>query len=207
MHLHVQHWISQYGYFGVFFILFTEALGIPFPTETALTVSGFEWMKGAFSLVPLLLCAALGNIIGSTIAYSIGYFLGRPVIVRFGRYVGITEQRLNAADVKFSKYRTRILLFSKFIAGIRVLVPYLAGINRMPFALFTAYNAVSAVVWAAVFILLGRYAGVAWSHHHKVLHHYLVPAIIVALVVVGIVFVRKIIAKRKPEADSTVLTN
>jgi membrane protein DedA with SNARE-associated domain len=197
MHLHIQHWISHYGYIGVFFILLVDMIGIPFfPAETTLIISGFEWMKGVFSLVPLLFSAYIGNILGSTIAYGIGYFLGRPVIVRFGRYVGITEERLNTAEKKFTKYRNTVVLFSKFIPGIRVLVPYLAGINRMPFILFTVYNAVSAVVWATFFIIVGRYAKVAWFHYHKLMHQYLVPTIIVVVIIVVIVIDMKI---RRPK--------
>lgn len=197
MHISIHHLIAHYGYFGVFFILLMEMIGIPFPAETTLTVSGFEWMKGAFSLIPLLLSAALGNIVGSSIAYGIGYYLGRPVILRFGRYVGITENRLNAADEKFANYRTTVVLFSKFIAGIRVIVPYLAGINRMPFLLFTVYNALSAVVWAGFFIILGRYVEVAWSHYHHVLRHYLVLTIFIGVIIIAAVIFQKVRRKKQ----------
>jgi membrane protein DedA with SNARE-associated domain len=181
MNLDVQLWISHYGYIGVFLVLFLEMIGIPFPAETTLTICGIEWSRGILSLTPLLFSASLGNVVGSTMAYSIGYFLGRPAILRFGRYIGISEKKLNTADEKFSPYRTSIVLFAKFIAGIRVLVPYLAGINRMPFLLFSGYNAVATVVWAACFITAGRYIGEAWSHYHRVMHQYFIPAIIVTL--------------------------
>jgi membrane protein DedA with SNARE-associated domain len=197
MHFSVQHWISHYGYMGVAFILFIEMLGIPFPAETTLTISGFEWTKGVFSLVPLLICATVGNVLGSTVTYGIGYFLGRPVIVRFGRFVGITEEKLKRADDTFAKYRGTIVLFGKFIAGIRVLIPYLAGINKMPFILFTVYNAVSALVWSAFFIIVGRYVGVAWSHYHEAMHHYLVPIIVAAALIGGLVLTLKVRKKRK----------
>ena len=95
MHLHIQALLHHYGYLGVFFILLMEMIGIPFPAETTLTISGFEWTQGVFRLVPLLLAASIGNIFGSTIAYGIGRFLGRPVIVRFGKYIGITNERLD----------------------------------------------------------------------------------------------------------------
>lgn len=188
MHIDVLHWISHYGYFGVFFILLLEMIGIPFPAETTLTISGFEWTKGAFALIPLLLSASIGNIIGTTIAYGIGYYLGRPFIIRFGKYVGITERRLNAAEKKFEKFRTGAVLFSKFIAGIRVLVPYLAGINRMSFVKFTIFNVISAVAWAALFILMGRYIEVAWSRYHQVMHQYLLPGVILFIILLGIYF-------------------
>lgn len=195
-HFDIQTLIHHYGYFGVFFFLFMENLGIPFPAETTLTISGIEWTQGVFKLLPLLVAASLGNILGSTIAYSIGRFLGRPVIVRLGKYIGITNERLDKANEMFAKYQSPVVLFGKFIAGIRILIPYLAGINKMSFAVFTIYNAVSAVVWAGVFIIVGKYIGIEWSRYHQVLHRYMVPAIIVIVLLVGIYFGLKLRHKR-----------
>ncbi len=182
MHLNLQLFIHQHGYAGVFFILLLEMIGIPFPAETTLTLSGFEWTQGVFRLAPLLLVATAGNALGSIIAYWLGRLLGRPVIVRFGKYVGITSERLNQADTTFQKYETTVVLFSKFIAGIRVMVPYLAGINRMSFGLFTLYTTISAMVWATAFIILGKYLGMEWIRYHQMLNHYIVPGLIVVVV-------------------------
>ncbi len=201
LHIHIQTLIHHYGYLGVFLILFLENVGIPFPAETTLTISGIEWTHGAFKLVPLLLSASIGNILGSTIAYGIGRFLGRPVIVRFGKYIGITNGRLDKANDLFAKYRSPVVLFGKFIAGIRVVIPYLAGINDMPFAVFAIYNAVSAVAWAATFILVGKYIGIEWSRYHQVVHQYMVPSIIVALLLVGGYFGLKLRHKRRQKIN------
>lgn len=188
--------LQHYGYFGVFFILMIEMIGIPFPAETTLTISGFEWASGAFRLVPLLFSAALGNMVGSTIAFFIGRTLGRPVVVQFGKYVGITEARLDKANLLFHKYQSWIVVIGKFIAGVRVLIPYLAGINRMNFALFSIWNAVSAFVWAGVFIVLGRYIGVEWSKYHQTLHQYLVPGIFVLVIAMGVAIALKARGKK-----------
>jgi membrane protein DedA with SNARE-associated domain len=200
VHIDIQLLIHHYGYAGIFAILFFEMVGIPFPAETTLTVSGIEWTNGVFSLLPLLLAAAAGNIFGSTIAFAIGRYLGRPVIVRYGKYVGITDARLNKANEAFARYRSSVVLFSKFIAGIRVLVPYLAGLNRMPFALFTLYNAISAIAWSAVFIVLGRYIGIGWTRYHQALQQYLLPAILVA----GVGLVLFILWKRRKKKRSSM---
>lgn len=189
--------IHHYGYAGVFVILVMEMIGIPVPAETTLTISGFEWTQGAFRLIPLLLAASLGNIVGSSIAYGLGRFLGRPIIVKFGRVIGITNERLDKANQLFAKYESPVVLFGKFIAGVRVLIPYLAGINKMSFGLFSIYNAVSAIVWAGVFIILGRYIGVEWTRYHQVLHKYMIPAIIVAAVLVAAYVALKIWKRRR----------
>ena len=204
-HFDIQTLIHHYGYIGVFFILFMENLGIPFPAETTLTISGIAWTQHVFRLIPLLVAASLGNILGSTIAYGIGRFLGRPVIVRFGKYIGITNERLDKANAMFQKYQSPVVLFGKFIAGIRVLIPYLAGINKMSFAVFTIYNAVSAVVWAGVFIVVGKYIGIEWTRYHQVLHQYMVPTIIVLVLLVGIYFGLKLRHKRRAKMRKSQL--
>ncbi|RIV22846.1 DedA family protein [Alicyclobacillaceae bacterium I2511] len=185
MHIDIQLWIQHFGYLGVFFIIFMEMVGIPFPAETTLTLSGIAWTRGLFTLVPLLLTASLANILGSTVAYEIGYFLGRPVILRFGRYVGITEARLNAADRQFSRFRTPVVFFGKFIAGIRIIIPYLAGINRMSFWIFSLYNAIATVAWATLFILLGSTLDVLWIRYHVLIRHDLGVSISVLLLLVA----------------------
>lgn len=192
MHFNIHLMLQHYGYVGVFFVLLMEMVGIPFPAETTLTISGFEWSSGTFKLFPLLITAGVGNIIGSTIAYWIGRLLGRPVIVRFGKYVGINNERLDKANHIFHRNQSWIVIVGKFIAGIRVLIPYLAGINKMNFVVFFIYNAVSAFIWASAFIVLGRYIGVEWSKYHRVLHQYMVPGIIVVAIIIGIVVAMKL---------------
>lgn len=193
----MQEWISHFGYFGVFLIVFSEAIGIPFPAETTLTLSGIEWTKGVFHLFPLWLAACLGNIVGSTIAYGIGMYLGRPIILYVGKYFGITEARLNKANDQFEKYELWIVIFAKFIAGIRILVPYLAGINRMPFWLFAPFNALSAVVWSGLFIIAGHYIGVVLHRYQGLIHQYLIPCIILLVVLIAIYVFFKVRSHRR----------
>lgn len=197
MHIHIQSFIQHYGYFGVFFILVMENIGIPFPAETTLTVSGIEWTHHVFRLLPLLLSAAIGNIIGSTVAYFIGRLLGRPVIVRYGRFVGITHERLDKANELFARFESPVVLFGKFVAGVRVVIPYLAGINKMPFAVFSAYNAVSAFMWAAFFILVGKYIGNEWTRYHAFIQRYLIPILIVLALGLIAYFALRVRRKRK----------
>ncbi|WP_026961220.1 DedA family protein [Alicyclobacillus herbarius] len=184
MHIDIQGWLHQYGYFGVFFILLFEPIGIPFPAETTLTVAGIEWTHGVFRLLPLWTSAAAGNIVGSSVAYGLGRYLGRPVILRYGRYVGITQDRLNAAGEQFNRYQGWIVLGSKFLAGIRVLVPYVAGIERMSMPRFSMYNVLGACIWSGVFIILGRTLGLEWARYHVWVDRHLYLVLVVAGVLV-----------------------
>jgi len=198
MHINVLVLLHQYGYVGIFFILLTEMIGVPFPAETTLTISGVEWSQGNFSFVPLFLVAAIGNIVGSTIAY--GTYLGRPVLLRYGRFVGISEERLKKAEAKFERRRHLVLLIGKFVAGVRVLVPYLAGINRMNFVLFSVYNTVSAFLWAMFFILEGRYLGLLWNRYHSLIEQYGVQIIVGIACVFSVLWVRRKVRQQRPTA-------
>lgn len=198
---HIQYLIQHYGYFGVFFILLLEMIGIPFPAETTLTILGFAWEKGTFSLPWLLLIASAGNITGSMIAYALGQKFGRPIVVRFGKYAGITNEKFNKLEGKFQKYGDWIVLFSKFIAGIRVLVPYLSGINRMPLIRFAVFNVVSAILWTSAFVLLGRYIEMAWNRYYQAIHQFLLPGIILAIIIIGFYVFMK---RRNKRSKSTI---
>lgn len=200
MHNSVQQLLHHYGYFGVFFVFVTEMVGFPFPAETTLTFCGIEWAQGNFAFIPLWLTAALGNMVGSTISYIIGVYFGLPFITRFGRWVGLTEARFNKAEVKFAKHRNSIVLYGKFVSGVRVLVPFLAGVNRMGFAWFSFWNGLSSLAWSAFFILEGRYLAKLWSRYDVFLKHHEIALILGGGTVVSIVWIgiirRKWISKR-----------
>lgn len=197
LHLDIHSLLQHYGYVGVFVILGLEVVGIPFPAETTLTLTGIAWTAGTLSIVPLVIMAALGNIVGSTIAYGIGKYLGRAVILRYGRYVGITDRRLSRVEEQFRKYQWGILVVGKFIAGIRVLIPYLAGLNAMPFIRFTIVNSISAVVWVVTFVLLGNYIGKLWDNVHPFIMQYLGLTIIIAAVLLGLYIWWKVHERKK----------
>ncbi len=197
MNLDVHFWLAHYGYIGVFFILMSEVIGIPFPAETTLTLTGIAWSAGQLSLLPLVVMASLGNIVGSTIGYFVGKYLGRLVILRVGKYVGITERRLNKAEVQFRKYQSGVIFVGKFIAGIRVLIPYLAGINETPFIRFSLYNSIAAVLWVLSFVLLGKYIGELWGKYHALIFHYMTPSIIVLVILIGLYVWWKVYSHRR----------
>ncbi|MCY0877169.1 MAG: DedA family protein [Firmicutes bacterium] len=154
--------LQHYGYIGVVIALILEFLLIPFPAETILVVSGVMWHKGLFHLIPLLIVATLGSWGGSLLGYSLGRLLGRPVIVRYGRYVKLDEKNLLKAETAFRQYSVLILGIGRFIAGIRVLIAYVAGINKMSIGLYGVITLVSAAIWATAFILLGATIGTEW---------------------------------------------
>ncbi|USG68223.1 DedA family protein [Brevibacillus ruminantium] len=172
MHMDIHYWIQHYGYIGIAFILLLEMIGIPFPGETILIVSGIAWVTGELSLLPLLLFATLGNIAGCSLAYLLGRVFGRKLLLDYGRFVRLTPEKLEKAEHKFQKYQIAIVLFAKFLAGIRVLASYLAGVNRMSFLTFSLYNTAGSILWVTVFVVFGKYIEFAWMKYHSLLHQF-----------------------------------
>lgn len=184
--------MQHFGYIGVFLALFFEAIGVPFPSETILITSGIEMTRGVFAFFPLWIMAILGNVIGSNIAYVIGRFVGRTVILRYGRWVGITERRFRAVEMNFKKFQSLYLFVGKFIAFVRIAIPYLAGINKVTFGKFSMYNVPAAMAWSALFLLLGSYLEKIWREYGQtMLIHWYVTAPVLAVLVVALWWTHK----------------
>lgn len=166
--------------------MFFEAIGIPFPSETILISSGIEVTRGVFHFIPLWLSASLGNVLGSNIAYFIGRFVGRTALLKYGRYVKITDAKLRGVEKKFQKYQIPFIVIGKFIAFVRIVIPYLAGINKVVFWKFSIYNTLAAFGWSALFILLGHTIEQVWKQYsHTIIHYWFISAPIVVLIVIG----------------------
>ncbi|MHB1630117.1 MAG: DedA family protein, partial [Bacilli bacterium] len=181
------------GYLGIILALILEFLLIPFPAETILILSGILWRQGVLHLLPLLVFATVGSFVGSLCAYYIGFYVGRPVLLRYGRYVRLDEAKLDKAERAFEKYALPIVGLGRFIAGIRVLIAYVAGINKMPIWLYVIVTMISAALWSALFVLIGATLGAYWHivRGAVLTHPVLSAAILAAVAALGLYFWRK----------------
>lgn len=167
---HIEILIRHYGYFAIVFIFLTEMLGAPFPAETTLTLCGIEWAHGNFSFAPLWISAALGNIVGSSISYAIGKSFGYRIITKYGKFVRMPPERFERLQGRVSRYRYAVVFFGKFVSGVRVITPLVAGMDRMSFIRFTTLNSLSALCWSCFFIFEGRYFSKLWTSVHPLQH-------------------------------------
>jgi membrane protein DedA with SNARE-associated domain len=159
----ISGYLIRYGYIAIFLIILLEDFGIPVPGETALITAGILAGKGHFSIVVLLLLALLGAVLGDNIGYAIGYFGGRRLVVRYGRYLFITEAHVSAIERFFARYGTRIVMVARFVSGLRQLNGIIAGIGRMPWPRFLLFNIIGAVLWVGSWGSLAYFIG----HHTR----------------------------------------
>ncbi|MEO0108630.1 MAG: VTT domain-containing protein, partial [candidate division WOR-3 bacterium] len=166
------HMISLLGYGGVILLMAIESACIPLPSEiimpfagtltTTVVVDGVAHV-GRYNLILVGLAGALGCLIGSTAAYWVGVWGGRPFILRYGKYVLITRHDLDIADRFFNRYGQAAIFISRLLPVVRTFISLPAGIARMPFGRFCLYSFLGSVPWCLALAWLGRVLGQNWK--------------------------------------------
>ena len=151
--------IEHYGYLVVFFGVMLESVGVPLPGETILLASGFLAQRGYLDLGDAIVFGILGAVVGDQIGYWVGREGGRPFVLRWGRYVRITPDRLERTERFFARHGGKAVFLARFFAGFRVFGALVAGISRMRWRTFFLYNALGGAVWATAVVLVGYLVG------------------------------------------------
>jgi membrane protein DedA with SNARE-associated domain len=190
-------WITHYGYFAIFFLLVFGIIGLPIPDETLLTFSGYLIYKGNFNLALAFLSALAGSASGITISYQLGRLLGHKVLLRYGKYLHLNEERLERAHAWFARIGHWALTVGYFIPGVRHLTAYAAGISDVSLPQFALFAYSGAVLWVSTFLSLGYFLGERWEVVESNIHHYRVwVAIAIAAAIAGYLVWRTWMRKR-----------
>jgi membrane protein DedA with SNARE-associated domain len=147
--------ISQYGYLFIFFGVMLESIGVPLPGETLLIAAGFLVHLGTLDMGETIAFGILGTIVGNQIGYWVGREGGRPLVLRWGWYVGVTHARLLRVEEFFARHGGKAVFLARFVPWLRAFGALTAGISRMPWRTFLFYNVLAGAVWATASILLG----------------------------------------------------
>lgn len=196
MHTILQ-WVSHGGYAGIFGLLVLGIVGLPVPDETLLTFVGFLAFKGSLGLFQSIAVAFAGSASGITISYVLGKTLGHKVLLKYGRYLHITPERLQKTHDWFEHAGRWTLTFGYFIPGVRHLTAYVAGSSELEFPVFALFAYSGALLWSASFILLGYLLGERWNTVLRSIHEHLLEASIVAAVLVAAWLVYRWLRRRK----------
>ncbi len=151
--------IEHYGYLAVFFGVMLESTGVPLPGETILIASGILAQRGHIDLGDVIVFGILGAVVGDQIGYWAGREGGRPFVLRWGRYVRITPERLERAERFFARHGGKAVFLARFFSGLRVFGALVAGISRMHWSTFILYNALGGAVWATAAVMVGYLLG------------------------------------------------
>lgn len=151
--------LDHYGYLAVVGLVFVEGFGVPAPGQTILMVAGVYAGAGRLNIVLVAVLGFLAATGGDNIGFAIGHFGGRRLVLRFGRYIAVTEERLDRAEDFFARHGGKIVPVARFIDGLRQVNGIVAGIAEMPWWRFLAFNALGAALWVGLWTSVGYLAG------------------------------------------------
>ena len=157
----VRLFILQHQTSGLFVVILLEEIGVPLPApgDVAITYGGYLTTTGAIPYPLAYLAVVAGAVIGSAVNLTVTRRYGRPFIGRFGRYVGINDERLDRAESAFRRWGPWAIIVGRQIPGMRIVLSALSGILNVPYRVFIPCVLVSATIWAAIFLELGRLLG------------------------------------------------
>ncbi len=136
----------------VFAFVAIESLGVPFPGETALiTAAIYAGSSHRLSIGLVIAAAMLGAIVGDNAGFALGRWGGARMLQRYGHLVGFSEARAKLGRYLFMRHGGKVVFFGRFIIGLRTWAAFLAGMNRMRWGRFLAFNAAGGIVWALVY--------------------------------------------------------
>jgi membrane protein DedA with SNARE-associated domain len=197
--------IDKLGLPGVFLLMVGESACLPIPSEATMLFAGFNVANGEYSLFAATAVGVSANVVGSWIAYAIGYFGRIDLLEKHGRKVGIKPHHLAWADRWFERYGDATVFFSRMLPIIRTFISLPAGVAKMPFWRFTVLTIAGCLPWVFMLAFIGNQAGDRWESWKDHLHY--VDYAVVALILAGIawLFVRWLKRRRSdaPAADAT----
>lgn len=163
----LSQWIAEnlatFGYPGLVALLLIENLFPPIPSELILPLAGFLVSRGDLGFLPAVLAATLGSLLGAYTLYALGLWGGRPLVLRYGKWLRVKEDDLARAEGWFERYGGSVIFFARMVPGARSIVSVPAGMLRMPLGSFTLLTALGSALWNVLLIGAGWYLGANWQ--------------------------------------------
>ena len=164
--------ISTFGYTGILVTMTIESACIPLPREIIMPFSGYLVSTGQFTMLGVTLAGAIGNVVGSIVAYYAGVWGGRPFVERYGPYMLISHKDLDTADRWFARYGEATVFFSRMLPVVRTFISLPAGIAKMNFPRFVLFTFIGALPWCYLLAYIGVKMGEKWEHLRDYFHQF-----------------------------------
>jgi len=174
------------GYGGILIAMAIESCCIPLPSELIMPLAGFYAFQGRFNLVGTAIAGALGCVVGSALAYWIGATGGRPLLLRYGRYVLISEHDADRADRFFARYGDATIFLTRLMPIVRTFISLPAGITRMNSPKFLVYTFLGSLPWCFALAYAGYNLGQHWHDVGGFLRRYDYVVVVIALILVAL---------------------
>ena len=182
--------VSTYGYLGIFIAAFAETIFPPIPSELIFPLAGFVSFKSNFTYFETFLMAssgAVGATFGAIVIYLVSFKIGRIAIVKLGKYVFVSEKKIESAERWFKKYGVYAVFLGRMAPGVRELISVPAGIARMPFAKFVTFTFFGSLIWSVFLVFSGYFLGNSWESMSETLSDYFTIISVIVLLSIALV--------------------
>jgi len=191
--------VDAIGLLGIFILMVLESACIPVPSEATMLFAGFNVSDGEYSLFAAVAVGSVANLVGSWIAYAVGYYGRVDVLEKHGKKLHIKKSHLEWADRWFERHGDATVFFTRMLPIIRTFISLPAGVARMPFWRFSVLTLAGCVPWVLMLTFIGQQAGDNWESWKDSLHY--VDYAVAAAIVIGVIYL--LVRKRRedPPAD------
>ena len=178
--------VDAMGLAGVFVLMLLESACIPVPSEATMLFAGFRVAEGEYSLVAAVMVGSVANLVGSWLAYWLGYIGRVDVLEKHGKKLHVKKSHLEWADRWFERHGDATVFFTRMMPIIRTFISLPAGVARMPFWRFSVLTFLGCVPWVLMLTFIGKEAGSRWDDWKDSLHY--VDYAVAAAIVIGVVY-------------------
>ncbi len=187
--------VDAMGLPGVFLLMLLESACIPVPSEATMLFAGFNVSNGEYSLFAAVAVGSLANLVGSWIAYGVGYYGRVDILEKHGKKLHIKKSHLEWADRWFERHGDATVFFTRMLPIIRTFISLPAGVARMPFWRFSVLTLAGCVPWVLMLTFIGKQAGDNWEDWKEYLHY--VDYAVAAAIVLGAAYLLLRARRRK----------
>ena len=189
--------VDKLGLAGVFVLMTLESACIPIPSEATMLFAGFNVSDGHWSMLEVVTAGVLGNLLGSWIAYAVGYYGRVDLLERHGAKLHVKPSHLAQADRWFERYGAITVFACRLLPVVRTFISLPAGVARMPFWRFTVLTLLGCIPWVWLLAFIGLQAGDSWDQWKDGLHY--VDYVVVAAVLAGLAW---LLVRRRRRVDA-----
>jgi membrane protein DedA with SNARE-associated domain len=193
--------VGDLGLAGIFFLMLLDSACIPTSSEAIMLFAGFKVADGRFTMLEIVIAGTAGNVVGSWVAYGLGYYGRIELLKQHGKWLHIGPKQIAWADRWFERYGDATVFFSRMLPVIRTFISLPAGVARMPFWRFTVLSTLGCIPWVLAWGILGNEVGSDWDKLQEKAHYadYVIVAGIIAAIIYFVIRNRR---GRKPATET-----
>ncbi len=178
--------IGALGYPGIFLLMAMESSVIPLPSELVMPPAGYLAQQGQMHMAIAILCGTLGSLAGAYVNYFAAHYLGRPLLLKYGKYVWITEEKFEKVDQYFKNHGEISIFIARLLPVVRHLISLPAGLARMNHWKFSLYTLAGAGLWVTVLTFIGYFIGAERELIMQYSHQALIGAVVLSVAIVSV---------------------